>query len=135
MSEYGDDVPHDPTPLPAGERTGTTARIRATIGSAEALGVAALLTGALPLSSSLGVQLFAWLTWSSGGGTMRDTVLLQAAGHGVFGVITIVLACVAIARTDVFTPSWVRGVSGGAATFGLIEVAASVLTAAPPLIA
>lgn len=135
MSEHGDDVPHDPTPLPSDERGGTTARIRAAIGSAEALAVAAILTAALPLTSSLGAQLFTWFTWRGGGATMRSTLLLQAAGQGVFGIITIVLGCVAIARTDVFSPRWVRGASGGAIIFGLIEVGAAVVGAAPPLIA
>lgn len=135
MPEYGDDVPHDPAPLTADEHTGTGTRIRAAMGSAEALSVAALLVAALPLTSSLGSQLFAWITWESGGAGLRDSVLFQVTSHGVFGLITVVLAGVAIARTDAFTPSWVRGISGGAVTFGLIEIAVTVIATVPPLVA
>lgn len=135
MAEYGDDAPHDPAPPPADEHTGTDARIRAAMGSPEALSVAALLVAALPLTSSIGSQLFAWVSWNSSGATLRDSVLFQVTSHGVFGLVTIVLACLAIARTDVFTPSWVRGVSGGAITFGLIEVAVAVIATVPPLVA
>lgn len=140
MHAHGDDAEPGPTPLPADEHTGTGTRIRAAMGSAESLSVAALLVAVLTLSSSLPTQLFAWIALnldSVNGVTQRDLAfpLLQAAGHGVFAVLTLALASTAIARADVFSPSWVRGVAGGAAIAGLVGGIVALIAAVLPLVA